>query len=397
MTEKLKNLMDEVTGMVDQDFATPDLDAIVRSGDRAVRRRRVLAGAAGVAALAVIATGTLLAGGVGDDKADVADDVFPTDVPLWAVGSTLHTPDHTYDLGVGVTTLVRTSEGIAFVGKDDAVYTFDGSRVDRIGSAVDTESSPLVGDPEGDWVGWISNDGDQRDFVARDVVSGTEVRDAVELDPEAEKPLDAGLFLAIDGTTAYHLDARGTTRTDLSTGESAVVGEADHPTLIISAADGLVVTWIETRTGGDIGTDVVDADGRVVLGHEGGRTVGALSPDGTWAADIEAASVWEVGTGREVGLDAGNQGDAIGYEWLDDDSLMVLAEGSGDAIRLLQCEVPAGTCADVTELDVSGEPLALPSYGLFAAMLVGGAATSTSASEEASAVIPAPSSSTGAP
>jgi hypothetical protein len=389
MTEKLKNLMDEVTGMVDQDFATPDLDVIVRNGDRTVRRRRFAVGAAALAVVAAVSTGVVLLGDDGDDDAGFANDAFRTDVPMWTEGSTLHLGGHTYDLGVQVVTLVRTSSGIAFVGDDSGVYTFDGSRPDRIGTAADVDVAALVGDSDGDWVGWVSGGGDGRDFVAHDVVSGHEVRDAVQVDPDAEAPLDTGLYLAIDGSTSYRLDARGSVRPDLTTGEASVRGTVDHPTLVISAEDGVAVTWIETRSGGDIGTDVVDSDGQVLLGHEGGRTVGALSPDGTWAADLESGSVWEVRTGRQVSLDTGGTGDAIGYDWLGADSLMVLAEGSDDAVDLLQCEVPAGTCAHVTELSLSGGRVALPSFGLFSAMQFGGATTSSSssASAEASAVV----------
>uniref|UniRef100_UPI001C81F175 hypothetical protein n=1 Tax=Nocardioides stalactiti TaxID=2755356 RepID=UPI001C81F175 len=66
MTEKLKTLMDEVTGMVDHDFALPDLDAITAAGDRTVRRRRVTAGASALLLGAVVATGAVLLGGRGD-------------------------------------------------------------------------------------------------------------------------------------------------------------------------------------------------------------------------------------------------------------------------------------------------------------------------------------------
>lgn len=386
MTEKLKNLMDEVTGMVDHDFVTPDLDAIVRNGDRSLRRRRLVVGGAALALVAAVSTGVVLFDDNGDGDAGFANDSFDTDVPMWTQGRTLHIAGRTYDLGVGVTSLVRTSAGIAFVGEDKGIYTFAGGEPDRIGTAADVEVSPLVGDSDGDWVGWISDAGDQREYVAHDVVSGEEVRDAVKLDPDAQKPLDTGYFLAIDGSTAYRLDARGTLRTDLSSGESTAVGPADDPTLVIAAENGLIVTWIETKSGADIGTDVVDGGGHVVLGHEGGRTVGALSPDGTWAAGLGSGLVWEVGTGRQVALDTGGPGDAAGYDWLDDDTLMVVAEGSHDAVRLLECEVPTGSCAEVTQLDVSSETVALPSFGLFSAMQFGGVSTSSSSSatEEAS-------------
>lgn len=397
MTEKLKTLMDEVTGMVDHDFATPDLDTIVRTGDRTVRRRRIVGGAAALAVVAAVATGVVLLDHDGDSNAGFAGDDLGSGVPMWTEGSALHVGAHTYDLGVDVVTLVRTAEGVAYIGDDSGVYVFDGRESDRIGTSVDSEWSGLVGDSDGSWVGWVSEAGDERDYVARDLATGAEFRDPVRIDPHAKQPLDTGMFLAIDGSTAYRYDGRGTSRTDLDSGDTTLVGSADDPVLIVAAEDGTTVRWIEDGNGGDIGTDVVDADGKVLLGHESGRTVGALSPDGVWAAGLEDGSVWKVATGEEIALDTGSAGDAIGYDWLDGDTLMVLAEipDSEGSIRLLQCDVPAGTCADTTELDFSKGRIALPSFGLFSAMQFGGTSSSSSGSEGATmeASIPAPTSS----
>lgn len=393
MTEKLKTLMDEVTGMVDHDFATPDLDAIVRTGDRAVRRRRIAGGAAALAVVAAAATGVVLLDDDGRSNAGFAGDDLGGGVPVWAEGSVLHAADGTYDLGVDVVTLVRTADGVAYIGEDSGVYAFDGQESERIGTSVDSDWAGLVGDSDGPWVGWISNASDEWDYVARNLDTGVEYREPVRIDPRAAKPLDSGMFLAIDGSTAYWLDGRGTSMTDLDSGRSTLVGTSEDPVLIVAAEDGLTVRWIEDGSGGDLGTDVVDADGKVLLGHESRRTVGALSPDGVWAAGLEDGSVWEVATGDQVTLDTGSSGDAIGYEWLDDDTLMVLAEipDVDESIRLMRCEVPAGTCADVTELDFSKGRIALPSFGLFSAMQFGGSSSSSDSEEVTeSATIPAP-------
>src|SRR5688500_9277559 len=115
MTEQLKTLMHREA---DRDFAVVDLDAITAAGDRTVRRRRVATGVAGIAALAVVGTTAVVMGGDGDNRTDFTDDPFVTDVPMWTAGSTLHTPDHTYDLGVDVLSFARVEGGIAFAGHD---------------------------------------------------------------------------------------------------------------------------------------------------------------------------------------------------------------------------------------------------------------------------------------
>lgn len=74
---------------------------------------------------------------------------------------------------------------------------------------------------------------------------------------------------------------------------------------MVAAENGLAVNWIEDEDGGDRGTDVVDADGDVLLGHADVGEVAVLSPDATWASSMELPAVWEVGTGRQVMLDLG--------------------------------------------------------------------------------------------
>ena len=155
MTEQLKTLMDRA--------ADPGLR---RGRPRRDHRSRATApcggggsasGVAGVAVLAVVATGAVLLGGDGNDKADVVDDPFRTDVPMWTEGSTLHTPAGTYDLGVDVFSFVRTSEGIVFTGllgeETLGVYSFTGKgEPEQIG---ETDDPHLRSDADGPYAGWL--------------------------------------------------------------------------------------------------------------------------------------------------------------------------------------------------------------------------------------------------
>ena len=385
MTEKLKNLMDEVTGMVDQDFAAPDLDAIVRNGDRSVRRRRILAGSAALGVVAAMTAGAvLLTDRDGDDRAGFANDAFTTDVPMWTVGSTLHTPDHTWDLGVDVLAVARTTAGIAYVGDDSGVYVFSGGTPDRVGTAAVNDGPSLVADADGTKVGWVEGTKGDRSFVVHDLATGEDDRFAAEPDPSRGEPWNLSLFLSIDGSTAYWLDGRGTTRTDLDTGTTRVVGDADAPTLVISAQDGWTVRWIEDDSGGDLGTDVADADGRVVLGHEDAGSVGGLSPGARWAASLDEALVWDLTTREQVALDVeADGGDSIAYHVLDADTGRVLSEDGAEAesVRLSRCELPAGTCTEITQVEITGGPVALPSFGLFPTLQFTSASSSASEPE----------------
>lgn len=388
MTERLKTMMDRAA---DRDFAAVDLDAITSAGDRTVRRRRVASGIAGIAALAAVATTAMLASGDGDGKADFVDTPFRTDVPMWTEGSTLHTPEHTYDLGIAVVTIVRTSHGVVFVGENHGVYRFSGSDPVRIGTATprDDDLLSVVGDAEGSLVGWVDGSGAKPAFVVHDLASGEEQRFDEHTDPamkRAELP-EAALFLGVDDRTMYWLDRRGTVAVDVDTGDVRVLGGPDQPVYILDANAGLTVNWVESESGGDLGSEVVDSEGHVVLGWRKAGTVGALSPDGRWVAGLDTPSVVEVATGERHRLETGHAGDAVGYDWLDDDTLLAFTELDDDqAIGLLRCEVTAGTCIDVATVSLA-QRVALPSFGLLSSLYFGGGEDSGSAQNESSSEV----------
>uniref|UniRef100_UPI0016012303 hypothetical protein n=1 Tax=Nocardioides stalactiti TaxID=2755356 RepID=UPI0016012303 len=265
--------------------------------------------------------------------------------------------------------------------------SFDGVHTELLGSAADTDLSSVVSDAQGTWIAWVDQDGDRRTFAAHDLETGTTLFEPLRLDPDGEEPLDTGLVLAVDGSTAYWLDARGTTAIDLVSSEKRRVGDPGESVLVIGAENGTLVRWRESATGGDLGTDVVDADGSVLLGYRQVGTVGALSPDGRWVASLDSALVWDVRSGTRVDLATGAPLDAIGYEWLDEDSLMVLAEIQDDdtALRLMRCEVPSGDCMDVTTVDFSGDRLALPTFGLMPAFAFGGVESDSAQGSDSSA------------
>jgi hypothetical protein len=368
MTEKLKTLMDE---SADLQFATPDLDAIVKAGDRKVRRRRLAVGTAGVALAAVAAIGIVLVAGHGgtERSGEVIDRTFESSDPMWTVGSILHTPDQTYPLGHDVLALARTTAGVAYVGDDYRIYSFDGHDSKQIGTT--SHDMPfLVSDTDGTLVGWVDGTGDKPAFVIHDLATGEESR--------YDEYTDAGAyFFAIDGDTAYWLDSRGTVATDLDNGAATILAASPDPRFVMSAENGVVVQLIEDRHGGDLGTDVVGADGQVLLKHGDTETVGALSPDGRWGSSFDSASVVEIATGRQVRLRAGT--DALGYDWLGDSTVMVIADGRDDTAQLLRCEVPAGTCTAVGSLDAeNADHFALPSFGMDIAMRDGGEASGSS-------------------
>lgn len=364
MTEKLKSLMDRA---VDVDFAPVDLGAITTAGDRAVRRRRLAVGGAGLATAAVVAGTALgLAAAGGEDRAAVQPDPVVPEV-TWTVGSTLHTPDAQHDLGHEARSLVRTSDGMVFADAAGTVYSFRDGHVEEIGAgAVMEQGLPvLVSDEESSLVGWVDRAGDRPTFVTHDLATGEQTRDDTHTDASmtGEWPPNVAWYVAIDDRTAYWLDRRGTVATDLQTGEARLLAPPEESGWVSDVENGLIVRLVENKRGGDIGGEVVDTNGQVVVPVTEGVDLGPLSPDGHRVIDHDALSALDVRTGERVRFDVGTS-DAGAYEWLDADTVAVLREGAGgDTVDLLTCEVPAGACTVVAE-GLDGEQVVLPGGGL---------------------------------
>ena len=343
MTEKLKTMMDRAA---DLDFDAVDLAAIVESGDRTVRRRRTsLVG--GVAALALAAGGLAVVLGGGDKAKDPgpADGSIPE--VSWVIGDTLHTPTASYDLGGRAEAYVRTRVGYAFLvdeGTEGTVYSLVDGQVERIGAGAAGEVN-LVGDENGSVVGWVDRSGEVPVYVTVDLATGATDRHDEHLDAfmAGGEPPGLAWFFAIDDGTAYWTDLRGEVATDLATGESRVIATGDDLQWIGDVADGLRVGLVEDDSGGDLGTDLRDRDGKVVLPSVDGRFFGAVSPEGRWVTTSDRAVI-EVATGAELRLDVtAPDGTWFAYEWLDADTVAVVVD-AGDATDLLTCDLPEGTC-----------------------------------------------------
>ncbi|MFA6298860.1 MAG: hypothetical protein WC642_06820, partial [Nocardioides sp.] len=147
MTEKLRSLLhDRAT---DVDFATPDLDTLVRAGDRR-RRRRGGALVGGVAVLAVAGVLMVPALSGGDDPVGPATHTMstaplPTGVLSWVTGSVIHAGERETDVGVRIAAYVANDTGYVVAGTDNTVYAVVDGAISEIGR-VDADSVRLVTD-----------------------------------------------------------------------------------------------------------------------------------------------------------------------------------------------------------------------------------------------------------
>ncbi|MEJ7795738.1 MAG: hypothetical protein WKF50_09310 [Nocardioides sp.] len=365
MTEKLKQLMHERAESVD--FATPDLDAMTRSGDRRVRRRRGLTVVGGIAAVAVL-------GGVAFSQLggrEGGDPVVVTTAPeaaslTWVTGSVLHTAEgEENDLGFTVRGYVRTSAGYVLSDREGTVWSWVDGSATEVGRT-DARHPHLVSDDESTLAGWVDGSAAQPGFVVLDQDTGEVTRYDEQTSPGmgdlADEP-DPAFFAAIDDGSAYWRDQRGAVVVDLASGNATVIDAgAENGFALGDMEDGLIASTTDTGTTirGVTGDQIRELEG--VYG-----SLGTFSQDARYyTSDADEPQVYDVANGERLTFDLGGRAFAAGYEWLDAHTIaMIAAEKPRDdsVAELLACEVPAGTCELVVELgtfeEVAGT-LALP-------------------------------------
>ncbi|WP_340538235.1 hypothetical protein [Nocardioides sp. GXZ039] len=375
MTEKLSTLLREQADT--PTFAVPDLDAIVRAGDRRARRRTVALAsgvAAGVAASAVVA-GLVIAAVAPDDTTGLAvatnpPEVAPaspldTAVPTWAISSALYTPDAQIETGRTIDYFVRTAVGYVFADATGAVYAVDADGVDLVGQT-NADRLRLVSDPDGDLAGWVDSSGTKPAFVVLDQRTGQITRDDSHTTPGmgllADED-DPAFLYALDGSTAYWRDTRGAVAVDVTTGATRVVDpDAVNGYDIYTVGAGKVIFSGEDERA-LIGTTRADATPLAIVGD-----LPILSPDGRYlSSPAESAFVLDTTTGSQVTVGGPNLAGG-GYDWIDDDTVLVFgSEGPDEPTAILQCTIGAGACLQAADPQLPpGEPDAgflLPGQG----------------------------------
>ncbi|GEP37276.1 hypothetical protein NPS01_09390 [Nocardioides psychrotolerans] len=346
MTEKLRNLLHDRA--VDVDFPPPDLDLLVRSGDRRVRRRRGLVAAGSLAALAVTAAVVVPAlvsdDGTPDPAGALATDVLPTDLVSWADGSILHAGPAETDLGETIRAFVRTDVGYVVADARGRVLSVVGGEVTEVGT-VDATDPRLVSDHDSSLVGWVDRSGEQPAFQVYDQDDDEIVLD----DDSATRPgmsnladdTDPAYFYAIDGDTAYWRDTRGLVAVDVATGGTTVVdARAVNGFDLIDVQAGVLAFY------GQEGVELGETRGtaRPLPGVLEGS--GVLSPLATsYAPDSEWVKVVNRdGTDLSPSIPTRYFFSTV-YEWVDEETVRVIALESEEASAdLFSCSIATSSC-----------------------------------------------------
>ncbi len=342
MTGILKDLMTERADAVEAPHV--DVLAITRAGERRVRRRRTaIVGGVAAATLVVGLVGNALLPGEergGREGRVAVDGTDASPQPLsWATDSTVHRAGMAdIDLGADIRSWLWGGSAIAWTDQQRAVHLWTGGSQETLGATAaipygDVETELVT---DGQRVGWLDADDG---FVVHDTGTGT--RQSLPWDATRGKDVLSRLT-ALDDSTAYGVDGRGVFAWDLGTGDVEVL-DADTDRAVIDAESGVLLRKVD-------GMGVVVNDGREITFAL--DSFANLSPDGAvvTAESNDVGILVDTATGDRIPFETGRDW-AMPFQWLDDDTVAVLAvdivEGGGDDAGnpvLTTCSVRSGSC-----------------------------------------------------
>lgn len=372
MTDTLRDLLRQDA----HDVEIPALDAndVIARGEQRLHRRRVAAALAVVTAVAVIAVGGVVAGNVQpqsqgpvDRPTRVHDDqrtVEPRGArPLvYADGTTVHVGDKTIEAEKPVAFIDATDDGAVYEASLDGTLWFtDGTTTSIIGTsgfaaAPTAHPAVVTTSDSGSLVVWVDRtrrknqdtefivyDTSRREEVGRIQFTGREDEDLllyVDEDRVYVTP-DSGCW-SVDDYEIYPCKHPHLFRFDVASGELTRVGVAD---LYAEMSNQSRMFKAVVQDGRDFYT------GHVYFRQVGGR-LATVTPGGD-ALTLSQTS------GEQVRLRLPSGFTALGHEvdaavirtsqWLDDDHIVVWANGGGGDLPaqqgdLLVCPLPDGTC-----------------------------------------------------
>jgi hypothetical protein len=356
-----------------------DLDAIIETGDRRVRRRRLAAvGGAAVVAAAVVAAVAIGPSALDRDSGQLPPvgqpaGPFAQARPTYASGSTIHYGDQSLELDHPVRSFVQTPAGFVYTGPDGQVLFTDGLSETQIGTT-QSEGRQLASDSSGPYVGWVdSTDQGAPAFVVYDTAKGEEVVRTTEgsLAGSAQNDPDTvSVMIAIDNGIAYWHDGSGVKAYDVASGTLATVKEGADAEWLDDVENGVLSHSSDLRYLGDAG------DQRIIVSSDPDATDpgfarwnhGYLPPDGQHVAVSggDVSKVIDVATRADVTPPHPGYWVVSFGQWVDDDTFTYLAfPGESPTYRtadLLTCSISQQSC-EVAFGDVTGtdrDPVVFP-------------------------------------
>ncbi|WP_112238919.1 hypothetical protein [Kribbella monticola] len=354
MTGLLKETLTERAGAVQEPHL--DLDAIIGTGNRRIRRRRSTA----IAAVA-IASALILAGGVVTarhlaDSAQPAGGVptFKERRPTYSTGDKIHYGRDIIKVGPEkISSFVQIDTGFVYAADSGAVYFTDGSGDGRSDAKLGTGSSgDLAADDSGTLVGWVDDNGPATDeFVLYDV--GTRHEIARTTLGNEKKPVEEGLIpqvLAIDNDMAYFAANDGLRSWDIGDGKGTLLKAGALPSELSDAANGKLAYPVIQPGGAIEGIGVARTLGPRNVIVPGAIDSANLSPDAAhvFTESTDTSRLFRSDGSGEIKLKS-DHALLVQAVWLDNDRFVTLGiktleSPEKNPLDLVTCSVRTATC-----------------------------------------------------
>jgi hypothetical protein len=347
--------LDLLRGLGDQ-IVPPPIEMLRETARRRTRRTTTATVVSAAAAVALVAGFVVLNVGGDDDKTPrpTGPPPVPTRPLTYAEASTIHYGDQTVTAPDDVAELDLTDDGVVVRTQDGGIWFTDGEDIDQIGTlgtpGPTTPDHPygatwgyVVSDNTGSRVGWFEfPQPGQPEVVVYDTRSGAELaRRALDIEPGS-----FALLAAVTERFAYWYDTGETVeddvplpqqRIELTTGiQSQVTREqfsADQPPV------GTPRTMMISHAQGDEPVVYLVHD---AIGWQFSISGKRVEPQGAQPMDARDGA-----TNRRFTFTApaGYPNTQITWlvQWLDDDTVVLVAEGEGDD-DLLECKVSTRAC-----------------------------------------------------
>ena len=375
MSELLKDVMNQQATEAGEPEV--DLAAIIATGDRRIRRRRVAVGVvatAAVVAAAVAGPAVIDHDALSRHRTPPATGGFETRKPTYAIGSTIYYGNDAIEVSPHtVTALVQTDDGFVFTspkGDHQDVYWTDATTTRRIGetSAADTPGTVLAADDSGPYAAWVDTGGTPApEFVVYDTSTGKEVARTSEGNkPVADQAdeFDLPVVHAIDGDTAYWHSSAGTVADDVKSGKQQLIKPHTSPSYLFDVSAGVFAH----ASFDDLAT-VVSRDIAATKPFVPGIGEPLLSPTAAYVATTpqQSTSIWDVNLGTDVTPKPLRFETALLTQWVSPDSYVAVASQDSNLytgpVALVECSVADGSCSSVNADIGRFDQLAFPVGG----------------------------------
>jgi hypothetical protein len=352
----------------DAGSANLDIEQLVGLGEDRLRRRRltvVLSGVAAAVVVIAVALGSALNGSVNRGNGPVdhpkRDDTRtqPVRKLVYSEGrllvhepGTIHFGDRTVETSDTFVHIDVTDDGLVYVTRWGRVWFSDGGRPEQIGSACGTygrgqiplpSTDMVVSGNAGSLVAWIDCP-EAAELVVFDTGTVREVaRQPMEPPCNSQETPNVGVC-GVEAVIGEHVYV-GRERLfmyDLTTGRTSAATTQSYADELLNHARGLVVG--DTRQTGT----ATDGIGQVF--HDVGSRL--LAWKGLWSPDEQAPTKsFDTATGHALrlrlpaGYHADPNEDFTLFEWLDDDTVALVAQfGGNGAGDILTCQLSNGRC-----------------------------------------------------